>query len=176
MPGVANFWVNLAGFQACWWACALWGNRGALFALILLLMHMALHPRRDRALSVIAAGAGLGLLIDSLQVAAGWLAFPGSQYGLPFWLFVLWGCFAATLNHSLHFLQERPLLASLFGAIGGPASYYAGSAFGRLAFPDPMAGLMMMALVWACLLPGLLMLAHTLYENATRNQEVTDET
>ena len=171
MPTAANFWLNLIGFQAAWWACALFGNSGALFALIWLLAHLSLHPRRLPELQVVLVGGAIGCLVDAALSASGWLVFPG-HWILPFWLCVLWGCFAATLNNSLKFLQTRLPLAALLGATGGPLSYYAGTELGRLSFASTLATLLLLAAVWAALLPGLLLLAQRLSRPALTKKEV----
>lgn len=160
MPGVNNFWLNLIGFQAAWWACALWGNAGALFALTLLIIHMAFHPNRSREMLTIVVAASIGLIIDGQLAQAGLLGFEPDFIGLPFWLFVLWGCFAATLNQSLAFLRKHTLWAVILGAFSGPATYYGGAMMGRLEFFTPSHTFLVMAATWAILLPGLLQLAH----------------
>lgn len=67
--------------------------------------------------------------------------------------------FASTLPLSLNWLSERPRLASLCGAVEGPASYYAGASLGALDLPgEPRTSLLILAAVWGILLPVLLRL------------------
>jgi hypothetical protein len=131
-------------------------------ALAWLLTHIALHSQRLTELRVVLVCGAVGLLVDATLTASGWLILTHSQWGLPFWLYVLWGCFAATLNNAMHFFQNRLRLAALLGAVFGPLSYYAGTAFDRLAFPSAWSSLMVLAGVWAVLLPALLYLARRL--------------
>jgi hypothetical protein len=173
MPTATSFWFNLLGFQAAWWACALYGNNGAWLALAWLLAHLALHGQRQTELRVVLASAAIGWLVDAALSGSGWLVLPNSSLVLPFWLLVLWGCFAATLNNSLRFLQNKFGLAALLGATGGPLSYYAGMELGRLAFPSTLPSLMVLAGVWALLLPGLLYLARKLSAPALPSKEIT---
>jgi hypothetical protein len=172
MPTVTNFWVNLIGFQAAWWACALYGNTGAWVALAWLLAHIALQRQRLKELRIVLACGAAGWLVDAMLSASGWLILPNSSWVLPFWLFVLWSCFAATLNHSLQFLQNKPGLAALLGATGGPLSYFAGMELGRLAFPSTLPGLMVLAAVWAVLMPALLYLARILSSSNLTSKEI----
>lgn len=173
MPTAADFWPNLIGFQAAWWACALFGDSGALLAFAWLLGHLGLHPRRLFEMRVVLAAGTIGCLVDVALSTSGWLVFSTSSGHLPFWLIVLWGCFAATLNNSLKFLQGRLYLAALLGGIGGPLSYYAGAELGRLGFGSTLTSLLVLAAVWALLLPALLKLAQRLSPPAFAHQGVT---
>lgn len=72
----------------------------------------------------------------------------------------LWVNFATTLHTSLRWLLGRHALAALLGALGGPASYYAGARLGALTFPaDPTVSLIVLALVWSVAMLLLLKLA-----------------
>jgi hypothetical protein len=172
MPTATSFWLNLIGFQAAWWACALYGNTGALAALAWLLAHLALHRQRLTELRVVLACSVVGWLVDAALSASGWLILPYSPWVLPLWLLVLWACFAATLNNSLQFMQHKFGLAALLGATGGPLSYYAGMELGRLAFPSTLTSLIVLAGVWALLLPGLLYLARKFSASALPDKEI----
>jgi Protein of unknown function (DUF2878) len=172
MPTAINFWFNLIGFQAAWWACALYGNTGAWLALAWLLVHFSMHRQRVTELRIVLACGAVGWLVDTTLSASGWLMLPDSPWVLPFWLVVLWGCFAATLNNSMQVLQQRWLLAVLLGATGGPLSYYAGTELGRLAFPSTLPTLLVLAAVWAVLLPGLLYLARILSSPNLTSKEI----
>jgi len=77
----------------------------------------------------------------------------------PYWIVLLWMLFAATLNLSLAWLKPRPLIAALFGAVGGPAAYVAGAKLGALTLTEPAAALPALAIGWAVLTPALARLA-----------------
>ena len=78
----------------------------------------------------------------------GWLA--------PLWITALWAGFAATLLHSLAFLRGRRWLAALFGALGGPLSFYGGAQLGVLSLgPSPGLALVVLALGWSIAIPAL---------------------
>ena len=67
--------------------------------------------------------------------------------------------FASTLPLSLNWLTERPRLAALLGAVGGPASYYAGASLGALDLSGhTVTSLLILATVWGILMPTLLRL------------------
>lgn len=70
---------------------------------------------------------GLGLIADSLLARAGLVSYASpipSSHWAPFWILALWINFALTLNHSMAWLKAKPWLACLFGAVGGPLSYF----------------------------------------------------
>jgi hypothetical protein len=52
-------------------------------------------------------------------------------------------------------LRGRPWLSLAFGAIGGPASYYAGQALGAIELLQPVAAMIALAIGWGLILPLL---------------------
>lgn len=172
MPIASSFWANVIAFQAVWWACALYGNAGAWASLVWLAGHLAWHHRRGNELLVVLVCSVIGWLVDSTLMHTGWLRFNDASWGLPFWLCVIWACFGATLNHSMQPLQQRIWLAALLGGVGGPMSYYAGTALGRLSFADTTTTLIVLSGVWAVMLPALLCLARWLSLSHFAHREV----
>ena len=116
----------------------------------------------------------IGTATDSALQLLGVLDFPQHDGLLcPAWLSLLWVLFATTLNHSLRFLSNHKVWASVGGAIGGALSYEAGDIFGRLelgAITQPtvlaesmsIPGIIWIGLVWAVLLPCLFQLRQLL--------------
>lgn len=162
-----RFWSNLAGYQLVWFAAVIGAGRGvawpaALAAVLFVAWQLALSPRRGRELRLLVLALGLGLLIDgglSLSGLARYAtpapALPAG--GAPLWILCVWMSFAMTVSQSLAFLQARPWLAALFGAVGGPAAYLgAARGWGAVAFVAPAAlGLIVLALAWAVAMPLL---------------------
>jgi hypothetical protein len=164
--------INFAAFQFGWFACVLgaawgWPYAGPIVVTLLVALHVALFraPRRDLPLFV-AVGV-LGWLLDSALVLLGVLDFPAyAELGGPstIWMAFMWINFATTLNASLGWLQRRPLLAAAFGAVGGPAAYWAGLSFGAVTFPaGAMPALLAVGVEWG--LAMLLLLAMNAYFN-----------
>jgi len=171
LAGVA---ANVVGAQIGWFACvggAAAGRPawGAALALLLLAMHLVFAPRPAAELRLILCAVAIGMAWDSLLAATGvvqyavgvWL--PGTA---PYWIGVLWALFGATLNHSLRWLRRRPLPALVFGAVGGPLSFWAGQRMGAASFPDTPLALAVLSVGWALLMPGLAHLACQLDEAA----------
>lgn len=149
--------LNAALFQVGWLVCVAGGDLWALTVGVALLVAHGVWISRDRReWMVIALGALLGIAIDTLLHGLQLFTFENVTTGVPWWLMVLWLLFMTTLNHSLALLQQHPYLAVIIGAVGGPASYYAGVALGAAQFGvTPPVALMLLAGVWALLLPLL---------------------
>jgi hypothetical protein len=159
--------LNFVVFQVAWFACVLGGARGFELAGTLVVvaavgLHVALAQRAAVAATLVAVVATIGLLWDSLVVTLGLMAYPSGSPspGLaPVWIVAMWALFATTLNLSLGWLQGRPVLAALLGAVGGPLAYFAGHRLGGIDLPDPALALLVQGLGWALLMPLLAWLA-----------------
>lgn len=151
-------------FQLYWLVTVLAAARGhpwigpALLPAVVAL-HLGIRGGARPVLLLTFAGMALGYLADSGLVLAGRLSFPElSRLGgpSPLWMVGLWGNFALALDASLAWLVERPRLAGVLGALGGPLSYLAGEALGaaRLAEPRTLT-LAAVALVYLAATPAL---------------------
>jgi hypothetical protein len=164
----ANVW-NFVQFQAGWFALVLSAAMGfpalGVGAMILLaVVHLAWSAKPKEWLLLLVVTL-LGWLWESLLQNLGLIRFAGhgeSAMTAPLWMAMLWLNFATVLNHSLAWLKERTLLASLLGACGGPLAFWGGSQFGAASFPDPMLTLAVIAVAWSILLPFVLRLSRQL--------------
>ena len=166
--------LNVAAFQAAWFACVALAARGeaalAVAAVaIAVLLHLALSRKMvvDAQLAVVAIGVGLAW--DTLAIQAGWISYaaPGPIAGIaPAWILALWALFATTLREPLRWMHSRPIVAALFGAIGGPVSYAAAARMGACAFPHPAVAMFALGTGWAVMTPLLVALARRLDANA----------
>ncbi|MFM8541392.1 MAG: DUF2878 domain-containing protein [Nitrospira sp.] len=159
--------ANVVTFQAGWFTCVLGaatdhGWAGPLAYIIYLASHLWHLPDPARYLRFCTVVGFLGLAIDSTLGAVGIITFHASPlpgWVCPPWLTALWMMFAGTLPLSLNWLTERPRLAALLGALGGPASYYAGASLGAIDLYNPsVTSLLILAVVWGILMPALLRL------------------
>ena len=157
--------MNFVAFQICWFANILGAAEGYPLLGILctsfwLTLHFLFSSRTPSAEFKLILFAGIsGYLADSLLVVYELLAFPvQAQFGGPstVWMVCLWMGFAATLSHSLAWLRRKYLLAVVLGAVAGPLSYWAGSKLGAVALPDLQTSLPVVALLWAVMMPSLL--------------------
>ncbi len=115
--------------------------------------------RRRRALLVPTIIVGLlGYAVDNAYVLAELLSFNATTGApAPYWMALLWVNFALVVEHGLSWLQDRPVLGAVLGAIGGPMAYLAGVRLELITFvaPTPFV-LAIIALTWAAAMPLLL--------------------
>ena len=95
-----------------------------------------------------------------MLVLSGWLSFPpeavlGSPSAL--WMVSLWAGFAATLGHSLEWLQGRLRTAAVLGSVAGPLAYLAGERFGAMTIETPL-GVLAVAILYGSVTPAFLIL------------------
>ncbi|MGB5492160.1 MAG: DUF2878 domain-containing protein, partial [Woeseiaceae bacterium] len=129
---------------------------------VVLAIHLRQARRPEAELTLIVACGLVGMFFDSILVAFNWVSYPSGQFSeflAPYWIVTMWMLFGTTLNLSMGWLKGRPLLAALFGAIGGPASYIAGQKLGGIVFVDYYAALIALAIGWAVFMPLLLIVA-----------------
>jgi len=169
---LARVAANAVGFQIGWFACVVGAASGypawgAAIAVQLLALHAAFAPRPAAELRLMLAAAAIGMVWDSALAATGVVQYHAGVWlegAAPYWIGVLWALFAATLNQSLRWLRRRPLLGLVFGAVGGPLSFWAGQRLGAASFPNTPLALAVLSVGWALLMPALAHLACRLDE------------
>lgn len=141
-------WAHFATFQLLWFA-AVFGAAGGSPWLgpLALVPHLALHfagvPRgeRRRELAALAVAGAAGTLLDAGLHAVGVTNYPRGAMILgalpPPWIVALWIGFAGLPRYSLAWLRGRAVAAVLFGAVGGPLSYWGGVRAGATGWSDP---------------------------------------
>lgn len=169
--------ANLIGYQLVWllvvWSAGasrpLIGIGAAITFVIAQLA--ASRTRRTDLLLVLVALIG-GVLVDGLLARSGWVQYAANDGVLiaPAWILALWAAFAMTMNHSLHWLLGTPLIAALFGGIGGPLAYLAASrGFGAVTLEPPLwLSIGAVAIGWALALACLARWGHRVPESAPR--------
>ena len=165
-----NRLLNVILFQAGWFACVLGAanglpGTGALAAMAIVGWHLARARQPQPELALVAAAAIVGATFETMLIQTGWVQFTAGvllEGAAPYWMVALWALFATTLNVSLRPLRERPWLAALLGAAGGPGAYYAGAQLGALEFATVGAALSAIGVGWAVLAPTLLSAARRL--------------
>lgn len=167
MPTAAGMIVNVVAFQIGWFACVLgaahgWPWAGVAVAAAVVALHAARATRPAAELKLVASAVLVGLLWDSSLALLGWMGFAAGtlvEGFAPPWILALWALFATTLNVSLDWLKGRPLVAVLFGAIGGPLAYWGGSRLGAIVLVEPVPALIALSAGWAVITPLLAALA-----------------
>jgi hypothetical protein len=163
--------INFVSFYIGWVVCVAGAGRGMTTlgpAVVgaLLVLHLILSPHATRDALLIATVGLLGWTVDTTQAVVGIFSFgrlSPAPWLCPLWLVAVWMIFATTLTSSLRWLTGRYALAALFGAAGGPLSYYYGLRLGAIEFnPNTPLTLIALALVWAAVMPLLIWLARAL--------------
>lgn len=148
--------INGLWFQVVWFICVLFKQDGVLVTGLLLLValiFMRLNTRILLAAALVTAG---GCMIDTLLTQLGLFKFDEStcRSCIPLWLILLWGAFSLTLFSSLSYLQHRPAIAALAGAIAAPMSYFAAFKLGAVSFHyDATVTMGIISAIWIVFLP-----------------------
>lgn len=163
-----NFWLIFAAYEGVWLATVMGAGRdliwpGAVATFLFAAWRFGVSKTRAVEARLVIVALALGLFFDAALVwtsvatyTAGW---PSPQ--APLWLTLLWLAFALTIVPLFGHLHQRPWLAALLGAIGGPVAYL-GAARGWhvVAFQPPAwHALGLLTIEWAIALPLLCMLA-----------------
>ena len=136
---------------------------GSLIALAIIAIHIWRAPIPKAEIVLILASFGIGIVFESILTLSGI-----SQYAdgilihgfAPYWMVLMWGLFATTLNVSMRWVKNLslPVLAVL-GAVLAPLSYLAGSRLGAVLFSDTTLALIVIAIGWAILFPLIVAIA-----------------
>lgn len=154
--------LNLALYQAGWFACVLGGAhgypwQGAFAGLILLLVHLVLCREPGKEIKTVLVVAVVGTAADSIQSFFGVFVFLSGywvQWVVPIWISVMWLQFATLLHFALGWLSGRYVLSAFLGAVGGPMAFFTGERLGAAIFPKGQVfSLLVLAVVWAVILP-----------------------
>lgn len=156
--------VNVVGYQ-CTWLVAVFGAAraspwpGMVAAMVFAALQIRLSHRRRADTRAAVGSIMAGVAIDGTLAHAGLVAYatPSPALAAPIWILAIWLAFGFTLGHSLAFLQYRPWLATLLGAIGAPLAYLAAARVGAVRLDG--AGTLAVGAAWALALPLLARLA-----------------
>jgi len=167
--------INVALFQAAWFAAVLGAARGMLWlgplAMVpTLAIHLALQENRRGEVKLLLAAGLLGLIFDTALVAGG--VFTPLQHLFPRpisppWMICLWVNFAATLNVSMAWLRGRYVLAAVFGAVGGPLAYCSGAKLGATETLPTTTGMLLLTIGWGIMTPLLVWFAKIIHLSRT---------
>lgn len=149
--------LNYTLYQLGWFACVLgaaWHHpfAGFVIALSLIAIHIAVVDDRWLEARLVLFAVVVGLVVERIQLAAPTYQFTSGVIveGLPPpWLLALWAQLATTFRFSLRHVFARPLVALLFGAVGGPLAFLAGARLGAVTLVPPVgAGLLRLSICW----------------------------
>ena len=161
--------ISFLGYQGVWLAAVggaghgLWWP-GPLALIPFAVWQIAANPRPHAELRLMLVVGLMGCLLDSAFAANSVLAFAAavpSPTLAPVWIVAIWMAFALTLTTTFRFLDERPWLAALLGALGAPLAYLAAAhGWGAVSFPRGEAiAVVALAAGWVLALPASLSIA-----------------
>jgi hypothetical protein len=160
--------INGVMFNLSWLAIVY--SQSNVLALGIVITHVIVHMRimgQGRREWILLGGVFLfGMLLDQVLFLGNVLNLSGQPGIAPLWLGCLWLAMATTLMHALAMLQQKLWLAAVLGAVGGCASYIAGTRLSIVEFGWPLLSPVIIALLWALLLPLLLVAARALQDTA----------
>ena len=143
--------LNVIGFNLIWFGLVYWGNMFIPLAVLALTLHLRFLSTNKNEVKLIFAITIIGIIVDSLLKLTGVFMFYESVQ-IPFWLITLWACFAATICHSLSFLNSSKTRQLLIGGALSPLSYIAGEKLDAVEFGQSMLDTyMILAVIWAVL-------------------------
>ena len=144
-------WPNLVCHQIAWWICVLcMGLIGTGAMLLFIGAHLGLlRPSNQRELKLVLVSAIVGLCLDNILGAFGFVSYEGHYWigFMPLWLLAIWAGFGATLRHGQKVLVKTQLYAALTGFLGGPLAYLGGEKLSRLDVQGSI-GWFMVSVTW----------------------------
>jgi len=152
--------ANFIGYQLAWFITVAGAGRGLAWPGIVAtvtfsVIQLIASNQRVLDAKLLSMALLFGLLCDGALQRLSWVEFEAPAPGIlhdyaPLWILSLWLAFSLTLNRSLSWLQSRPWMAALFGAIGAPLAYTAaGRGWSALQFTTPTyRGELWLALCW----------------------------
>lgn len=136
-----------------------------MFCSALVIAHLFYTENPAQEIKLAMWALCLGIVTDSALQYFSVIDFYGWSLGVlsPFWLWMLWLMFAMTLNASLSFLKEKPIvLSALAGLVFGPLTYMAGAKLGAAAFDGSALHILTLAVAWMLALPAMVFIAKQL--------------
>ncbi|BDZ72749.1 MULTISPECIES: DUF2878 domain-containing protein [Methylophaga] len=167
---------NFIAFQLVWFisifsAAANSSHYALLATALFIIFQLALSPWKKTDIKLILLGLSAGMLLDTVWLNLDLMNYIDKTFihVAPWWIGCLWINFMLTLNHSLSWLQRKPVLLGLLCIVAAPLSYYAGSEAGAVSLNTPFLALAVVSISWALWIPLLMQIA-----NHWRHKEETE--
>jgi hypothetical protein len=154
---LVNKLINFGLMQINWFACVLGAADGrpwlgVIVALAIATARLLRSRQLHKELKFLVAALLFGFVLDSALASTGLIAFSSGTIvdGVTTpWMLGLWIGFATTLNGSLTWLLRHPTIAVIFGAVGGPLTYWSGAKLGALTMGPLIDALIPIGIGWA---------------------------
>lgn len=134
--------INFIAFQVIWLIAVIgaanefiWPTIIAVFGFVI--WQLSPKRRHPNDIRFVIYAIIFGLILDSIWQMSGLIKFKlALPYIAPVWILLLWVTFALTFNHSLTWLKKNAYFPIIFGLIGAPLSYYAGTRLQAISYPE----------------------------------------
>lgn len=152
----------LVGFDLGWFACVVPAAAGApyvgpIFVLLLAAVVLSMSDNFMGDALLLPIAAVFGYVVDGAMVLAGLFTFPQvAAWGWPvaWWMVALWVNLAVALPLIFKWTGRLPLIAALFGLIGGPLAYWSGALLGAVTVTANFwLTMAVIGVVWAITMP-----------------------
>jgi predicted DCC family thiol-disulfide oxidoreductase YuxK len=156
--------LNSLCYTVGWFWCVLFGIHdqpivATVGAVCLILFQLYCAKIKDIGLYIqdvllVVFSVPLGALLEMFFIQTNVIHYANATGILPpIWIVCLYPLFSLLLNHSLKIIKKNDLISFLFGFLGAPLSYMAGSSLGGLTFPyPPNQTWVMIGICWGLLL------------------------
>ena len=159
--------INFVLFQLGWFACVLGAAYGVpwwafLCAVVIVGGQLVYAQQIKPALALIVISVIVGGMLDQILLNHQLLQYQSHGWSsrvVPVWILGLWMLFASTLNVSLRWLREYPMVAALFGAIGGPLAYLGAAKLGAVFILQTPLSYGVLSVAWALMMLFLITLS-----------------
>lgn len=155
--------LNFLLYQVGWLGCVLGAAKGfpelaAQLGFLVVLLHLFWVTEREVEFRLVGISGLCGAVLGTLDQAIGGLVYAGTRVHpwAPLWVILLWVQLGMVLRGSLSWLQQSPVLAAIFGALGGPVAFLAGERLGAVSWQgDRLGTALWLGLTWGGVLPLL---------------------
>ena len=151
-----NKFINFIAFQIIWFIAVIGAANDILWPTMVAVCvfcawQLAPSRRHSNDVPLIIFALIFGLIFDSFWQLSGLITYKLALPMIaPIWILLLWITLALSMNHSLAWLKRNNWFPIFFGAIGAPASYYAGNRLGALSYPnDAFYISLLLSISWA---------------------------
>lgn len=159
--------INFILFQIGWFACVLGAAKqtpwlGVITVLLVVLWHLSQAKNAQPELILLAIAIVIGAAFDQIMLSSNLISYQAHGWSnalTPAWILALWAEFVTILNVSLKWMRKKWLVATLFGAIGGPMAYIAAEKLGAVTLNNLPASYIALGFGWAIITPLLLVLS-----------------
>ena len=164
--------INFVLFQIGWFACVLGAAKqmpwlGVIVVAAIVVWHLSQAKLAKPELILLAIALVIGGAFDQALLSSNLINYQAHGWGFlnnpsaltPAWILALWAEFITILNVSLRWMRNKPLVAILFGAIGGPLAYMGAEKLGAITLNALPMSYVALSFGWAILTPLFLVLA-----------------